>query len=45
MIRLATIVAVAIGEQIVVVQHIATSHPEHGLDFTMIMKGDIMKKI
>ena len=45
MIPLATIVVEVTGGQIVAVQHIATSHPEHDLDFMMTMKGDIMKKI
>ena len=39
------VVVVAIGEQTVAVQHIATSPPEHDLDFMMTMKEDIMKKI
>ena len=45
MIPLATIVVVVIRELIVAVQRIATSLPEHDLDFMMTMKEDIMKKI
>ena len=45
MIPLATIVVVVIRELIVAVQRIATSLPEHDLDFMMTMKEDIMKKM